>query len=126
MTKKIGKNIICKCKKFSGYTIGYICRICKLPIYAKGKEPSLPQEEKRECKCIKCVGNCNHFGCKFHTRTSPQRKSVPVPEKIERFDESRLVDRMTHDGLRDLTETEVLIINKLNEIISYLESWRKG
>ena len=108
------KNIICKCKKFGGYTEGYICRICKLPMYAKGEEPSLAQEEERECKCIKCVGNCNHFGCKFHTRTSPQRKSVPVPEKL-------------NDTIERWASGEsYLLAKKINAILDYLESWRKG
>ncbi len=30
MTEKL-----CKCKKFSGYTVGYICRSCHLSIYTK-------------------------------------------------------------------------------------------
>lgn len=29
------KETLCKCKKFGGYTKGYVCRICKKPIYSK-------------------------------------------------------------------------------------------
>jgi len=29
------KEELCKCKKFSGYTVGYKCRACKKPIFKK-------------------------------------------------------------------------------------------
>ena len=104
-------------------------------------------EEERECKCIKCVGNCNHFGCKFHTPISPSkvkeeckhnwigtawqpdtqacskcgiswRDANPSPKSVPEL----LVYDWDEVGSHMLKET----VKKLNEVITYLESWRKG
>ena len=47
--KKCVKRLeLCVCRKFGGYTEGYICRICKKPIYTKIQIKEISQEQNKK------------------------------------------------------------------------------
>lgn len=51
------KNKKCKCKKFTGYTKGYICRSCKLPIYSEEQAREVDRlREEQEARVDKTTG----------------------------------------------------------------------
>ena len=42
------KKELCKCKRFSGYTVGYKCRACKKPIYTKKQAEEIDEARRLE------------------------------------------------------------------------------